>query len=146
VYPLEENFRRKMGLPEGSGLGAIDITVGIEGGNWTEKEFGGAPLGDERLSQRLVEIATDKAGQPGRAYCGVAEGDRPKVKAYYRFIDKPDDSAVTMSAILQPHRVLKSGCGVEALAHKTAERLKRAIAINLVIAWRIMLMTLLGIR
>jgi hypothetical protein len=42
------------------------------------------------------------------------------------------------------HRVLKSGCGVEDLAHKTAERLKRAIAINLVIAWRIMLMTLLG--
>jgi len=42
------------------------------------------------------------------------------------------------------HRVLKSGCGVEDLQHKTAERLKRAIAINLVIAWRIMLMTLLG--
>jgi hypothetical protein len=30
------------------------------------------------------------------------------------------------------------------MAHKTAERLRRAIAINLVIAWRIMLMTLLG--
>ena len=42
------------------------------------------------------------------------------------------------------HRVLKSGCCVEDAAHKTAERLKRAIAINLVIAWRIMLMTLLG--
>ncbi|MEJ2446182.1 MAG: hypothetical protein P8Y42_22480 [Exilibacterium sp.] len=42
------------------------------------------------------------------------------------------------------HRVLKSGCRVEKLAHKTAERLKSAIAINLVIAWRIMLMTLLG--
>ena len=42
------------------------------------------------------------------------------------------------------HRVLKSGCGVQKMAHKTAERLKRAIAINLVIAWRIMLMTLLG--
>ena len=41
------------------------------------------------------------------------------------------------------HRVLKSGCRIEALQHKTAERLKRAIAINLVIAWRIMLMTLL---
>jgi hypothetical protein len=40
--------------------------------------------------------------------------------------------------------VLKSGCRIEALQHKTAERLKRAIAINLVIAWRIMLMTLLG--
>jgi hypothetical protein len=42
------------------------------------------------------------------------------------------------------HRVLKSGCRIEALQHKTAARLKRAIAINLVIAWRIMLMTLLG--
>lgn len=42
------------------------------------------------------------------------------------------------------HRVLKSGCRVEALQHKTAARLKRAIAINLVIAWRIMLLTLLG--
>ena len=42
------------------------------------------------------------------------------------------------------HRVLKSGCRIEALQHKTAERLKRAIAINLVIAWRLMLMTLLG--
>jgi hypothetical protein len=42
------------------------------------------------------------------------------------------------------HRVLKSGCGVERLLHKTAQRLQRAIAINAVIAWRIMLMTLLG--
>jgi hypothetical protein len=42
------------------------------------------------------------------------------------------------------HRVLKSGCGIEEIAHETAERIRRAIAINLVIAWRIMLMTLLG--
>jgi len=42
------------------------------------------------------------------------------------------------------HRVLKSGCRIEDLAHESAERLRRAIAINLVIAWRIMLMTLLG--
>ena len=42
------------------------------------------------------------------------------------------------------HRVLKSGCNIDDLAHETAERLRRAIAINLVIAWRIMLMTLLG--
>jgi hypothetical protein len=30
------------------------------------------------------------------------------------------------------------------MAHKTAERLRRAIAINLVVAWRIMIMTLMG--
>jgi hypothetical protein len=40
--------------------------------------------------------------------------------------------------------VLKSGCGTEKLAYITAERLKRGIAINMVIAWRLMLMTLLG--
>src|ERR1039458_8636877 len=42
------------------------------------------------------------------------------------------------------HRVLKSGCRIETIAHETAARVRRAIAINLVIAWRIMLMTLLG--
>lgn len=42
------------------------------------------------------------------------------------------------------HRVLKTGCRVEKLAHQRVERLERAIAINLVVAWRIMVMTLLG--
>ena len=42
------------------------------------------------------------------------------------------------------HRVIKSGCRVERLAHDRVERLARAIAMRLVIAWRIMLMTLLG--
>ena len=41
-------------------------------------------------------------------------------------------------------RVLKSGCRVEHLLFRTADRLQRAVAINAVIAWRIMLMTLLG--
>ncbi len=40
--------------------------------------------------------------------------------------------------------MLKSGCRVEHLLFRTAERLQRAIAINAVIAWRIMVMTLLG--
>jgi hypothetical protein len=42
------------------------------------------------------------------------------------------------------HRVLKTGCRIEDLAHHSADRLERAISIKLVIAWRIMLMTLLG--
>ena len=41
-------------------------------------------------------------------------------------------------------RVLKSGCRVEHLLFRTAECLQRAVAINAVIAWRILLMTLLG--
>jgi IS4 transposase len=42
------------------------------------------------------------------------------------------------------HRVLKSGCKIDELGHHSVERLERAIAIRLVIAWRVMLMTLLG--
>ena len=41
-------------------------------------------------------------------------------------------------------RVLKSGFRIEFLLFRTAERLQRAITINAVIAWRIMVMTLLG--
>ena len=41
-------------------------------------------------------------------------------------------------------RALKSGCKIEQLAFRSAERMQRAIAINAVIAWRIMLMTRLG--
>ena len=42
------------------------------------------------------------------------------------------------------HRILKTCCRVEEPAHQDAECLKRLIAINMVIAWRIHLMTLLG--
>ena len=42
------------------------------------------------------------------------------------------------------HRVLKSGCNIESHQHRTADRLARAIAIDAVIAWRAMLLTLLS--
>jgi len=104
VYPLEKDFRHKMGIPEASGLTALDLAAGIDDENWAENEFGEAPLGDKRLSRRLVEAVAAKARQPGHAFSGVAGGDWPKVKGYYRMIDKPDDSAVTMPNILLPHR------------------------------------------
>jgi hypothetical protein len=42
------------------------------------------------------------------------------------------------------HRVLKNGCHIESHQHQTAAKLARAIAIDTVIAWRVMLLTLLG--
>ena len=42
------------------------------------------------------------------------------------------------------HRILKSGCRIEARQHQTAERLQRAIVMDVVLAWRIHLLTLLG--
>jgi hypothetical protein len=42
------------------------------------------------------------------------------------------------------YRLLKSGCQIESHQHHTAEKLARAITIDAVIGWRVMLLTLLG--
>jgi len=104
VYPLDKDFRDRLGLPKGAGLGPLGPADGVDGKNWAKQELGGASLGDARLSERLVEIAQSKSEKPGLAFTGVAEGDWPAVKAYYRFIDHPDDEAVNMGHILEPHR------------------------------------------
>ena len=104
VYPLEKDFRSSLGLAADAGRSALGPADGLEAETWAEKEFGGAPLGDERLSKRLVNVAGAKAGTPGRAFCGVAQGDAAAVKGYYRLIDMPEDSAVMMDNILGPHR------------------------------------------
>jgi hypothetical protein len=104
VYPLQSDFRKQMGLDSSAGLGALKPEDGLDKESWAENEFGGAPLGDARLSKRLVKVAADKAEVPDRAYSGVAKGNWPSVKAYYRMIDQPDESAVDMDNILMPHR------------------------------------------
>jgi hypothetical protein len=104
VYPLEKDFRARIGLAADAGLGPLGPTDGLDADRWAQEEFGGAPLGDRRLSSRLVSAASAKAGDPGRAFSGVAKGDWPAVKGYYRLIDQPEQSAVSMPNILAPHR------------------------------------------
>lgn len=104
LYPLAKDFRKQMGLSPNAGLGALAIADGLDGGQWAEHEFGGAPLGDARLSKRLVSVAAAKAEAPSRAFSGVAEGDWAQTKAYYRMIDQPEESALTLPHILAPHR------------------------------------------
>ena len=104
VLPLEKDFRITMGLHKDDGFDARSVSDCVDGKNWAEKEFGGAPLGDKRLSRRLVEIGLNKAENPGSAYCNVAKGNWAEAKSYYRLIEMPDNSAVTMANILLPHR------------------------------------------
>jgi hypothetical protein len=104
VYPLDKDFRRRLGLVDGAGLGPLGPADGVHDNAWAEQEFGGAPLGDARLSRRLVGIADSKAEKLGSAFTGVAEGDWPAVRAYYRLIDHADEDAVNMPHILKPHR------------------------------------------
>jgi len=104
VYPIEGDFRKRMDLSSDAGLGPLVVGEGVEADDWAEHEFGGAPLGDARLSRRLVKVAEAKGKVPDRAFSGVAKGDWARVKGYYRMIDHPDESAVNMANILAPHR------------------------------------------
>ena len=104
MYPLDKDFRNKLELAADAGRSTLGLADGLESDTWAEKEFGGAPLGDERLSKRLVNVAHAKGNTPGRAFCGVAQGDGAAAKGYYRLIDMPEDSEVTMANILLPHR------------------------------------------
>ncbi len=104
MYPLESQFRKQLGLSASAGQGALDISDGLDAEQWAEHEFGNAPLGDKRLSKRLVNVADAKAQNPGSAFSGVAQGDWAATKAYYRMIDQPEESAVNLENILRPHR------------------------------------------
>lgn len=103
-YPLVEDFRSRIGLPDDVGGSRLTPTSGLDSDDWAQNELGGAPLGDVRLSRRLVEIATAKARLPGRTLSGASKGDWATTKAWYRFIDQPDETAVTPANILAPHR------------------------------------------
>ena len=104
MYELEQDWYARMGIVEPQGLPALEPTQGLEGPDWTAHEFGGADLGDKRINEQLIRFARIQAAMPGRAFCGAAQGDRAAFKAYYRFIDHPDDDQASMQAILAPHQ------------------------------------------
>lgn len=104
MYVLDDAFRAKIGLRSEEALVSLDLAEGLEWGQWAQNEFGGAPIGDLRLSNRLVRAANDMSANPGVAYCGLPNVDWAATKGYYRMIDKPDDSAVSMPNIMYPHR------------------------------------------
>jgi len=86
------------------GLQPLEIGQGLDAEQWAEQEFGGAKLGNSRLTERLVSSARVLGAMPGRTLGGASQGDWPAVKGFYRMIDKPDDSALNAASILAPHR------------------------------------------
>ena len=89
--------QRQPAAPPGQPLGlALD--------EFAANELGQAPLGDLRLSKRLVQTAQMQAAAPMASIPAAAQGQRAAVKGHYRLIDQPDDSAVTPQNILAPHR------------------------------------------
>jgi hypothetical protein len=105
VYALERDFRTHLGgVQSRCNDGPLAAHEGLDGAQWVAHEFADAPLGDRRLSQRLVDSVERQAEDPMRAFASVAKGDWAAVKGYYRLIDQPDESAVTPENMLHPHR------------------------------------------
>ena len=106
VHELEADWRARLGVGAAPAPldGPLELGEGLDGESWAANELGGAPLGDKRLSRRLVDSAQRQAEDPMRAFTAVAKDDWPAVKGYYRLIDQPADSEVTVENILAPHR------------------------------------------
>lgn len=104
VHVLAADFRERLGLGAQAGLGPLPLDADLNSQAWAQREFGGAPLGDLRLSQRLVQSAAMQANDPMASFPDAAGGDRAMIKGHYRLLDQPDDSAVTLENILAPHR------------------------------------------
>ena len=104
MFALEPNWRRRLNVPFVDAAPSLEPGEGLDSGEWAGHEFGGAPLGDQRLSARLVKSVDMLASIPGQPITGNPEGDRAAVKGYYRMIDQPEESAVTPENILAPHR------------------------------------------
>ena len=104
VVPLAGNWRRQLGIPPRAPVPAICVGEGLDREQWAENEFGSAPLGDIRLSRRLVKSAAVQADHPMSSFPAAAQSDTAMVMGYYRMIDQPADSEVSPTNILAPHR------------------------------------------
>ena len=99
VYPLVDDSRLRMGVPLCRGLGSVPLDAGLEGEPWVGYGFDGAPLGDRRLSRRLIVSAAAQAENPGRAFCSLERGSNAVIKGHYRLIEHPATDAITAENI-----------------------------------------------
>lgn len=104
LYPLVEDLRGHLGVVLPPPPPPIGVEDSVSSPKWADHEFGGAKIGDLRLSGRLVDSARLQAMKPEEPFSVVAKGNLAAMKGYYRLIEHPDDSVITLTAILAPHR------------------------------------------
>ena len=101
---LDSRWRRRLGVPPVDHAPSLEPSDGLNSEEWAANEFGGAPLGDKRLSARLVKSAGLLAACPGRNINANSASDSTAISAFYRLIGLPAESAVKARTILAPHR------------------------------------------
>ena len=143
VYPLERKWREALCVEP---MRRLDPDT-----DWAEAEWGAVERGDQRLTQRLVEL------RPG-AFCAAHSQSARSLWQSRRVAAVLTTVPVTTLEQAEEkvrwyalrwlievfHRTLKSGCGVENRQAKRKETWEAALAVDAVVAWRIMWLTTLG--
>ena len=104
MYPLHRRWRRDLGVAEVERWPSLAPGEGLRAQEWAANELGGAPLGDRRWTARLVKSASLLAEDPGQKIQAHPDRSRTVIRAFYRWIEQPADSAITADHILAPHR------------------------------------------
>ena len=99
VLPLTPDWEVRLGTRR-----ALGPAEGLDSAAWAGNEFGAAPLGDARLTRRLVRSAEIQARSPTKTFFAAAAGCEATVKGYYRMIEHPDYDAVSATTIIAAHR------------------------------------------
>jgi hypothetical protein len=99
LYPLSADWQEVLcSLPDGT-LSTTPQPTQSEPADWTEEEFGGALLGDRRLTERLMQLGGAFFAKP-TANIPQACSTKAGTKAAYRFFD---NDRISMDTILAPH-------------------------------------------
>ena len=104
VYELQPAWRARLGVPPVAWRPKLAVGAGLDSDTWAKQEFGGAALGDQRRSARLVKSAALVAKAMGKPVTATPEHDPAAVRGYWRFIEKADAFGITPAKILAPHR------------------------------------------
>ncbi len=101
---LARSWRMELGVPHVDHAPSLGPGEGLNAEDRAANGFGGAPLGDKRLSARLVKSAALLAEYPGRKINAGPAADSTAINAFCRMIEMPAESEVTVSNILAAHR------------------------------------------
>lgn len=104
VKELDKDWRKKLGVPHVELYPRLEVGQGLDGDRWAEQEFGDAPLGDKRRTNRLVKSVSMLSEAMGKPPGAAPKLDRAAVSGYYRFLEKAEKFKITPDKILATHR------------------------------------------
>lgn len=99
LYPLVKDWAERLQKDVPANPSLLEKPKEVFFSDWAEEEFGGADLGDKRLTRRLQTLARDFYERP-QANIPQACGSRAKTKAAYRFFESQE---TTMDRLFKPH-------------------------------------------